>query len=239
MKCPKCGTEFESKCCPECGFNPNAAEQPTNQAPTWNSAPAPAPKKKKNGCLVAVIIAAAVIVVIGVLVGLFGEETPDDSSTPASSASESSMAAESSEESPAAEESTAEADTIIPLGESGTYEGETITVTGVEKSSGDQFDTPKDGMEYVIVSLKIQNTGEENISYNPFDYKSMNSKKQIIDKSISIVDSDTALSSGELASGGEVEGTLVFEHPKGDTDLTLLFYGNMFDSDPTLTFALQ
>lgn len=67
----------------------------------------------------------------------------------------------------------------------------------------------------------------------------MNSKKQIIDKSISIVDSDTALSSGELASGGEVEGTLVFEHPKGDTDLTLLFYGNMFDSDPTLTFALQ
>ncbi len=160
------------------------------------------------------------------------KDTSDDKSAEASTGS-ANINTEDSSESVEPEES------CIPLGESGTAKGTTITVTKVEKSAGSEFDSPKEGMEYVIVYLKIQNTGEKNISYNPFDYKSMNSKKQIVDQAFSIIDSDTALSSGELASGGEVEGTLVFEHPKDDPNLVLLYYDNIFNSEASLEFALQ
>nr|WP_243462948.1 DUF4352 domain-containing protein [Mesobacillus boroniphilus] len=92
-----------------------------------------------------------------------------------------------------------------------------MTVTKVEKSAGSEFDQPKDGHEYVVVTVEIENAGDENISYNPFDFKMANSQGQIVDQAFTTIDTSTALQSGELAPGGKVSGTIAFEQPAGDS----------------------
>jgi hypothetical protein len=113
-----------------------------------------------------------------------------------------------------------------------------LTVTKVDKSAGGDFDKPKDGHEYVIVTVEINNAGDENISYNPFDFKMSNSQGQIVDQAFTTVDTNTALQSGELAPGGKVSGTIAFEQPAGDTGLQLQ-YTPGFWSDKTIKVNLQ
>lgn len=105
-----------------------------------------------------------------------------------------------------------------------------IKVTKVEKSNGSQYDKPKDGMEFVVVTVSIKNDGKNEISYNPFDFKMQNSKGQITDETFTTVNNSTALNSGNLAGGGEITGTIAFEQPKNDSALVLKYKGNMFSS---------
>lgn len=105
-----------------------------------------------------------------------------------------------------------------------------IKVTNVEKSNGTQYEKPKDGMEYVIVTVAIKNGGKDEISYNPFDFKMQNSKGQITDETFTTVNSSTQLNSGNLTSDGEITGTIAFEQPKDDTALVLKYKGNMFSN---------
>jgi len=57
-----------------------------------------------------------------------------------------------------------------------------------------------------------------------------NSQDQITDSAFTTIDSDTSLSSGNLASGGEVTGTISFEQPIDDEGLILKYSINMFSS---------
>ena len=98
-----------------------------------------------------------------------------------------------------------------------------LTVTKVEKSQGNDFDKPKQNHEYVIVHVKIENGGKDQISYNPFDFQLKNSQGNITDPGFILVDEDTALQSGELAPGGKVEGSISFETLKDDKALELIF----------------
>src|SRR5699024_8556670 len=91
--------------------------------------------------------------------------------------------------------------------------------------------TPSEGNEYVIVHVTIENNGEDKISYNPFNFKMMNSNGQIEDQGLIMVDSDTSLSSGELAPGGNVSGTLSFEQPIDDDGLKLIFEPSFWGTD--------
>lgn len=113
-----------------------------------------------------------------------------------------------------------------------------IKVVSVEKSQGSEFDKPKSGQEYVIVTVEIENKGSENITYNPFDFKMSNSQGQVIDQTFTTISIDTSLSSGELAPNGKVSGTIPFEMPVGDTKLQLQ-YSPSFWTDDTVIINLQ
>jgi len=117
------------------------------------------------------------------------------------------------------------------INESATFNDATVIVTKVVKSKGGEYDVPKTGMEFVTVTVTIKNAGDGQISYNPYDFKMQNSKGQITDGTYTSTSTNTALNSGDLAKGGSITGTMVYEQPKNDTALTLKYTGNMFSND--------
>jgi len=106
----------------------------------------------------------------------------------------------------------------------------TVTVTKVKKLNGGDYDKPKSGMEFVVVTVLIKNGGINEITYNPFDFKMQNSKGQITDEAITSIYSDTQLPSASLASKGEITGTIVFEQPINDTALVLKYSDSLLNN---------
>ena len=246
MFCKKCGQQLpdDTKFCTKCGAPTLVAEaqqQPIVQNQPIMSQPYqfPIQPKKKFPAWAIVLIVVGAVLFFFLLIGVLGSITDEDADTIANQ-SETVISDEStvSKVTSKPNNKTDKKDTYS-INEAGTSHGATITVTKVEKSSGSTFDKPKDGMEYVIVHVKIQNTGKEKISYNPYDYKMLNSKGQIVDHGFITVDSDTSLNSGELAPGGVIEGTISFEQPKDDSGLVLEYYDNMFDDNAALKFKLN
>lgn len=127
---------------------------------------------------------------------------------------------------------------IYSVGEEVTMNDHTLILNSVEVSQGDEYDRPKDGMEYVIVNVTIKNSGNDTINYNVFDFKMENSQGNITQECFSTVDTDTALNSGELSSGGSVTGTIVFEQPIDDENLVLIYQSNIF-SDKTIKIKAE
>ena len=169
------------------------------------------------------------ISVMFALAGCGAEEKPEKVSQAAGASTEEGKDA-AKEEKPAKE--------FFAIGEQVKLGDNILTVSKVAKSNGNDFDKPKAGHEYVIVTVEINNSGKENISYNPFDFKMANSQGQIVDQAFTTLDSDTALQSGELTTGGKVSGTLSFEQPAGDKGLQL-HYTPDFWSDSTIKINLQ
>lgn len=125
------------------------------------------------------------------------------------------------------------------VGETANYKGIQMTVMKVDKSNGSEYDKPKEGKEFVIATVKIKNGAKDRISYNPFYFKIQNSKGQIEDGTFSTVDQDTALKSGELAPGGEVEGTVIFEEPIDDKGMLLQYQDNIFSDKIKIQFKIS
>ena len=242
MKCSKCGAEFEGKFCPECGTpadgQPNVTQQVQQQPPVYQQpvyqTPAVA-QKKKGGCLKIGLIVLAVIIVIAVIANLAGggNSSKPTAVTPSSTGS-ASQSSDNSKASSAAEQTT------FGVNQPVKKDNIELTVTKVEKSNGSEYDKPKSGMEFVIVTVKYKNAGSsDTISYNPFDFKMKNGKGQITDETFTTVNQDSALSSGNLAPGGEIEGSIAFEQPKGDKELVLQYTGNIFKTDSEIDFKLN
>lgn len=110
-----------------------------------------------------------------------------------------------------------------------------ITVNKVQKSLGDDYVNPSKGNEFVIVTVKEKNTDiSGNIDYNEAYYQIQNSKGAI--KKIAVNAFEKRLDSGRLAPGEERDGTLTFEVPKNDPQLTLIYNEN---SKAPLRFRLN
>lgn len=186
--------------------------------------------RKKQGMKIWQII-LIVIVAIGIIGAIAGGGNKQPTSKDGGS---------QKEDSATKKEEKKEEKTEFSQSETVTFKGVDFTVTNVEKTTGSEFDTAKDGHEYVIVTIKIENKSDEKISYNLFDWKMENSNGQEVDTAITIVNTDTALNSGNLNAGGVVEGTLAFEQPQGDTGLKLNYYYNaLFDKNASFKIKLD
>lgn len=120
------------------------------------------------------------------------------------------------------------------------YKGVKYSVINVKYSNGSDWDNPASGKVFVIVKIKIENTSSEKIEYNVYDWKMRNSQGQEDDEAFTTIDSNTNLSSGTLAVGGKKEGTIVFEEPKNDKSLKLLYFDNsFFDNEEVFTIVIK
>ncbi|MCI9087808.1 MAG: DUF4352 domain-containing protein [Clostridia bacterium] len=115
-------------------------------------------------------------------------------------------------------------------GDAATLGDAVIKVTKVEKSQGNDWNKPKSGKEFVIITVSIENKGSGKLSYNPYDFKLQNSQGQQESMTFTTIDNDTALSSGELVAGGKVSGTIAFETTKGDKGLSLIYSDSILSS---------
>lgn len=198
---------------------------------------------KKNGKAVRNVLIAVVgfvVFVVSIVVGIGGvvneaiKDVDDDEPKKAeeANASDNNNDDEENEEEEEIEEEE------FGIGDKVEFDGQVVEVTEIEKSTGDDFEEPKEGKEFVIVHVSIENNGDDEISYNPFNFKMKNSSGQIEDQGLTIVDSDTALSSGDLAPDGDVSGTLAFEQEIDDDGLELIFEPGFWSADE-ITFDLS
>lgn len=161
------------------------------------------------------LIIVSIIFGIGIIAACTGGGTVD--SNKAEKVSDSTSAEET--EKP-------ETDKIFKINEDIKLNDTILTINKIEKTSGSEYER-KEGIEYIIVSVKLKNAGKERIDYNPFDFKLENSKGNIKDNTY--ISNVQLFESGQLAPNGEVSGRIVFEAPVGDPKLTLEYQPNWLE----------
>lgn len=112
-------------------------------------------------------------------------------------------------------ESKKEEKTEFNVGDIIAFDGKELTVEKVERNwnSGNAYLKPKDGKEYVKVSVKIENKSETEMNYNVFEFKAEDSNgaaESTDGQTYSLPDS---LGSGDLVKGGKKSGSMIFEVP--------------------------
>ena len=126
------------------------------------------------------------------------------------------------------------------VGDTIEIDGKRITVKNVKRnySTGNEFLSPKSGNEFVKVYIKIVNTSEKEISINSWYFKIQDSKGLIKSDSTATYSSDDHFEYSKLAPGGTTEGAVVFEVPKNDSGLKLIYDCSSLFSNKKITIKL-
>ena len=117
-------------------------------------------------------------------------------------------------------ESKKEEKTEFNVGDIIAFDGKELTVEKVERSwnSEKSYIKPKDGKEYVKVSVKIENKSETEMNYNVFEFKAEDSNGAAESVSwMATYSLPDSLNSGKLVKGGKKSGSMIFEVPAGSS----------------------
>ena len=123
---------------------------------------------------------------------------------------------------------------IINVGETAEIDDKLFKVVSIQRNyPGGQYSTLPTGKEWVLVNVYIENKGQKEKSYNSYDFKMEDSSG---DRKTSTYVSDVVdeLHSGDLAQGGKKLGNIVFEVPKDDKGLKLIYEPNMFTEEKVI-----
>ena len=124
--------------------------------------------------------------------------------------------------------------------ETATYKDVNYSIVKVEKTQGNnEFIKPKDGYEYVKVTVKIENNSKEKISYNQLDWKMVNGDGAEDQMGAITAENDVMLHNGDIDAGGKIEGVLIWEQKKNDNNLKLRYYESIIDKEYKLQFTLN
>lgn len=113
---------------------------------------------------------------------------------------------------------------IFAIGDLITYKGVDYKVVKVETSEGNSYKQPKEGNQFLIVTVYIKNNTSDKIKYSYENWTMLNSKEENKKRIFTSINVDTALYSGDLVIGGIKTGSMVFEQPINDPKLILNFY---------------
>lgn len=122
-------------------------------------------------------------------------------------------------------------DKIFSMGDLITYDGVDYKVMKVRTSNGNYYKTPKEGYEFVIVTVYIKNNTGDKIPYSYVNWTMSNSVNEEKEVMFTSINANDALYSGELVIGGIKIGSMMFEQPIKDSKLRLNFYDLMKDDN--------
>ena len=114
--------------------------------------------------------------------------------------------------------------TNFKIGDKITYKKINYKIKSIEKSSGNSYSKPKDGNEFIIVTIELENNSNEKYTYSYNNWKMINSLGEEKNRVVTTLNLGKSLNLGTLVVGGTKTGTLVFEQPKDDKCLSLRFY---------------
>lgn len=130
--------------------------------------------------------------------------------------------------------------TTVAVGEPAELDDQTFTVTEVERNyaPSNRFSKAESGNEYLRVLVTLTNTSNRSIDYNPYNFEVQDSNG--VQKNQAIVpEVPNNLESGSLAPEGRVEGNMIFEVPRNDNNLALIYTTNMFSGETVTVEPLQ
>lgn len=128
-------------------------------------------------------------------------------------------------------------DTLYKLNETAVFQDIEVTVTEVKHSGALGLNTADVDTEVITVSVNIKNIGDQNLMYDPENYRMINSQGQVIYPHIDY-DAPSYSPYYELLPGGQATITLQFEQPIGDTGLELQYFYD-YSEQPTLRFEIE
>ena len=111
------------------------------------------------------------------------------------------------------------------VGETVTLNNHALTVTNVQRdySTGNKYMAPGSGNEFIKVTVKLENKSSGNINVNSYDFKVQDGGGSAGYPKSATYALDDKFDSAQLAPGGSKTGSLVFEVPKGDQNLKLIY----------------
>ena len=113
---------------------------------------------------------------------------------------------------------------VFEIGEKLTYKKISYTVKSVETSNGTDYKRPKEGNQFLIITINFENNSDSKYRYSSEDWKMINSLKEEKSRIISPINAGKALYSGELVVGATKTASLVFEQPIDDEKLEIRYY---------------
>ena len=114
---------------------------------------------------------------------------------------------------------------IFDINETIRYKDVNYKVKKVEiNETGTEYKKPKDGNQFIIITIQYENKSDEPVSYSSRNWKLENEDKEETQRIFTALDVNTALYSGKLVIGATKVGTLVFEQSKKYDSFKLNFY---------------
>ncbi len=206
MKCKNCGTEYEGNLCPN-GCDSNVLPKKTKK-----------PLYKKWWFWVIMGIATVVL-----LASIGGNSEPTvQTESPSTSTTETTIESET-ETKPEAE--TPKEDNVFNVGDVIEANGLKITyVSASEYISDNQFIQPKEGMMYVALNIKAENTADSDRLISSFDFECYADGAKMESNYLS----EKGFEGGTLSSGRTSEGLICFEVPIDAKEIEVEYETNMW-----------
>ncbi len=114
---------------------------------------------------------------------------------------------------------------VFDINETIRYKDVNYKVKKVETNeTGTEYKKPKDGNQFIIVTIQYENKSDEPVSYSSKNWKLENKDQEETQRIFTALDVNTALYSGKLVIGATKVGTLVFEQSKKYDSFKLNFY---------------
>lgn len=190
------------------------------------------PPKKKGGCMKIGLIVLGVLIVLGIIIAAVssGEDSPTVSSGDGNSQDSSSGSdADSGDAVGGGVEFKGknDKDTAANAGETITQKNISIMTTPLQAKQSDYM-PPQ-----LCTTITIKNEGDEQHSFNMFDWKMQNSNGAATNGMPPFDNTGSGFNSGELAPGGQTSGDLCFDGDPSAApgEYVVLYQGNMFLSD--------
>ncbi len=160
-----------------------------------------------------------------IIMGSFGNNEPKKVAENSTTSSLSSNTTDSSSQSMGEQKEFKVGDVI-------SFDDKELTVIAVKRNynTGNQFSVPKSGKEFIKISVEIENKSKSEIYYNSYNFKLKDSNGSIKDLESETYSLDDSLDSGKLASNGKISGSMIFEVPKNDNNLTLIYEPSFWSS---------